>query len=63
MRSAPGYRDRGEGALWSVGDEGSVWSAATNGTGGVYLRFVVNAAQPSASSSRVHGFPLRCLSE
>lgn len=64
---APGFRDAGNmgnpGALGYVGNEGSVWSAATNGTNGVYLRFVVNAAQPSYSSNRANGFPLRCLSE
>ncbi|WP_297829674.1 hypothetical protein [uncultured Rikenella sp.] len=48
--------------LNNVGNEGSVWSAATNGTNGVYLRFVVNAAQPGNSNNRANGFPLRCLS-
>ena len=60
---APGFRRDDTGALLSVGNEGSVWSAAANGTYGVYLRFVVNAARPSNSDSRAYGFPLRCLSE
>ncbi|WP_294596607.1 hypothetical protein [uncultured Rikenella sp.] len=47
----------------SVGNEGSVWSASANGAYGVYLRFVMNAAQPSSSSTRANGFLLRCLSE
>ncbi|WP_304709339.1 hypothetical protein [uncultured Rikenella sp.] len=60
---APGYRNTNAGAPVGVGNEGSVWSAATNGTYGVYLRFVVDAAQPSNSKYRAYGFPLRCLSE
>ncbi|WP_300856954.1 hypothetical protein [uncultured Rikenella sp.] len=46
-----------------VGNEGSVWSASTNDTYGVYLRFVTNATQSGYSSYRGHCFQLRCLSE
>ena len=64
---APGFRDSGSngyfGALSHVGNEGSVWSASANGTLGVYLRFVMTAAQPTYSSYRANGFQLRCLSE
>ena len=60
---APGFRSNASGALDAVGNEGSVWSAAANGTNGVYLRFVVNAAQPSYSYGRASGYQLRCLSE
>ena len=60
---APGFRRNASGALGDVGNEGSVWSASANGTNGVSLRFVVNAAQPGYSSARAHGFQLRCLSE
>ena len=60
---APGFRYYNSGALISVGGEGSVWSAAANGTASVYLRFVVNAAQPNHLIGRVYGFQLRCLSE
>ncbi len=60
---APGYRISTSGALNSVGSEGSVWSASADGTSGVYLRSVLNAAQPSNSTYRAYGFPLRCLSE
>ncbi len=63
---APGFRDAGNmgnpGALGYVGNEGSVWSASANGTYGVWLRFVMNAAQPSYSNNRAYGFQLRCLS-
>ncbi|WP_300729162.1 hypothetical protein [uncultured Rikenella sp.] len=47
----------------STGNEGSVWSASPNGTNGVYLRFVMNAIQPSHLNYRAGAIPLRCLSE
>ena len=59
---APGFRNNTSGALNNVGNEGSVWSASANGTNGVYLRFVMNAAQPGNSNNRANGFLLRCLS-
>ncbi|WP_300730630.1 hypothetical protein [uncultured Rikenella sp.] len=60
---APGFRYYNSGALISVGGEGSVWSATANEAASVYLRFVVNAAQPNHLIGRVYGFQLRCLSE
>ncbi|WP_300726132.1 hypothetical protein [uncultured Rikenella sp.] len=62
-RRAPGYRRRDTGALLGCGNEGSAWAAATKETNGVYLRGVMNAAQPSYSDYRTFGFQLRCLSE
>ncbi|WP_294600581.1 hypothetical protein [uncultured Rikenella sp.] len=60
---APGFRYDTSGALYYVGNEGSVWSASASGTYGVCLRFVMNAAQPGHSNRRANGFQLRCLSE
>ncbi|WP_294598419.1 hypothetical protein [uncultured Rikenella sp.] len=61
--NAPGFRHSTSGALYYIGNEGSVWSASVNGMGSVFLRFVMDAAQPSYSSNRGHGYQLRCLSE
>ena len=60
---APGFRDYGEGALWGVGSEGSVWSASADGIYSVRFRFLTNAVQPDYARYRGHGFQLRCLSE
>ncbi|WP_294601131.1 hypothetical protein [uncultured Rikenella sp.] len=61
--AAPGFRCYPSGVQFSVGDEGTVWSASANGTNGVYLRFVKDAVQPSNPYDRAGGFQLRCLSE
>ncbi|WP_297829665.1 hypothetical protein [uncultured Rikenella sp.] len=63
INGAPGFRFDTSGALHNVGSEGSVWSASTNGTNGVYLRFVMNATQPAFTLGHGYGFQLRCLSE
>ncbi|WP_294591361.1 hypothetical protein [uncultured Rikenella sp.] len=60
---APGYRDRGEGTLWSVGSYGYSQSSWTNGHNGVWLEFRPTLLDPSFTFSRAYGLPLRCLSE
>ena len=60
---APGFRFDTSGTLYDVGGEGSVWSASAYGTSGVYLRFLMNAAQPAFTLGHGYGFQLRCLSE
>ncbi|WP_297832784.1 hypothetical protein [uncultured Rikenella sp.] len=49
--------------MYSVGDEGSVWSASSDETNSIWLRFVMDAVQASYAYRRSYGFPLRCLSE
>ncbi len=61
--SAPGFRERANGALNGVGGNGYSWASTVSGTGGMNLSFGVTWIGPSYSSSRAYGFPLRCLSE
>ncbi|WP_304709090.1 hypothetical protein [uncultured Rikenella sp.] len=61
--TAPGYRERANGGLSSVGDGGFSWSSATSGIHGLDLDFYSQSLNTSASGSRAHGFQLRCLSE
>ncbi|WP_300729158.1 hypothetical protein [uncultured Rikenella sp.] len=61
--TAPGLRNRHTGVLYSVGDEGSVWSASSDETNSIWLRFVMDAVQASYAYRRSYGFQLRCLSE
>ncbi|WP_297627291.1 hypothetical protein [uncultured Rikenella sp.] len=61
--SRPGLPQRRFGEPANVGYEGTVWSVSTNGTNGIYLRFVMEAVQPSHWYYRTYGRQLRCLSE
>ena len=62
---APGLRGHGDGSLWNISDEGSVWSAiaASNSTYGLYLYFNTADVNPVLKYYRAFGFQLRCLSE
>ncbi|WP_300601295.1 hypothetical protein [uncultured Rikenella sp.] len=61
--SAPGLRGGEEGFLWHTGNGGYSYSASMNQQSGLYLRFMMNASQPSHSYHSADGFQLRCLSE
>ncbi|WP_300856856.1 hypothetical protein [uncultured Rikenella sp.] len=60
---APGFRGIGEGALWNVGSEGTVWSSTISSINAIYLNFYVTWLHPSRAYHRASGFQLRCLSE
>ncbi|WP_294599297.1 hypothetical protein [uncultured Rikenella sp.] len=60
---APGFRERANGELVSVGSNGFSYSSSVSGSNGVYLHFVVTYLNPSSAGYRAHGFQLRCLSE
>ena len=64
-RPAPGCRRRDSGALSSLGNEGTVWSASTeaNGAEGWRLTFLTTSMNPQSAHSCAFGFLLRCLSE
>ena len=63
--AAPGFRRRDSGALSSLGNEGTVWSASTeaNGAEGWRLTFLTTSMNPQSAHSCAFGFLLRCLSE
>ncbi|WP_297628190.1 hypothetical protein [uncultured Rikenella sp.] len=60
---SPGYRDRGTGALNSVGNHGYSWASTVSGANGMHLDFYVTRLTPSDAYHRGYGFQLRCLSE
>ena len=61
---ATGYRSVSSGALSSVGSGGYNWSATpSSATSGFGLNFFSTSVNPSSSSNRGYGFPVRCLSE
>ncbi|WP_297628180.1 hypothetical protein [uncultured Rikenella sp.] len=62
-RPAPGYRDRGEGALWSVGSHGYSWAAGVSGIYGMRMRFDMTNTGPHTTTDRGYCLQLRCLSE
>lgn len=61
--SASGFRSPVNGELLSVGSIGDYWSASlyTNNTDGVRIYFINNGITPNTSSTRTHGFPVRCV--
>ncbi|WP_294600891.1 hypothetical protein [uncultured Rikenella sp.] len=62
-RTAPGYRERGNGGLTVVGNRGYSWSSAVNGHTGVSLSFDVLWIYLGYANTRGHALQLRCLSE
>ena len=60
---APGVRGHGEGALWSVGTGGYIWSSSIAGTNAHGLGFDYSWLNPQDSSGRAGGLQLRCLQE
>ncbi len=59
---APGYRERANGGLSNVGNNGFSYSSSVSGSNGVYLNFNVTNLNPSNANSRAYGLQLRCLS-
>ncbi len=59
---APGYRERANGGLSNVGNNGFSYSSSVSGSNGVYLNFHVTNFNPSNANSRAYGLQLRCLS-
>ncbi|WP_294599465.1 hypothetical protein [uncultured Rikenella sp.] len=59
---APGFRERANGGLSSVGNNGFSWAATASSVYGTYLGFSVTDLN-SYANGRVYGFQLRCLSE
>ncbi|WP_300829475.1 hypothetical protein [uncultured Rikenella sp.] len=62
-KPAPGFRERANGGLSSVGSSGFSYSSSVGGSNGVCLHFGVTYLNPSHASSRAYGFQLCCLSE
>ncbi|WP_300681824.1 hypothetical protein [uncultured Rikenella sp.] len=60
---APGFRERANGGLSSVGNNGFSYSSSVSGSNGVYLHFGVTYLHPSSAYRRGYGLQLRCLSE
>ena len=61
--TAPGYRERTNGALSSIGYYGYSWASTVNDIHSMYLGLSVTWLNTSYSNSRAYGFQLRCLSE
>ena len=62
-RPAPGFRERANGGLNNVGNNGFSYSSSVSGSNGVYLNFNVTNLNPSNANSRAYGLQLRCLSD
>ncbi|WP_304708740.1 hypothetical protein [uncultured Rikenella sp.] len=60
---APGFRSSNTGVPGGIGNNGYNWSSSVVDSYGCYLRFVMNAVQPSYPNGRANGLQLRCLSE
>ncbi|WP_300851239.1 hypothetical protein [uncultured Rikenella sp.] len=60
---APGFRERAQGSLSSVGYLGYSWSSSISDLNGQNLNFGITWLDPSRADYRVYGFQLRCLSE
>jgi hypothetical protein len=58
---APGYRYFSHGALSALGVYGYAWSSSPSGVNGYNLRFNAPGVNPSVTSSRSFGFPVRCV--
>lgn len=50
-----------DGALGSVGSEGSLWVGAASGSLGVELLFNASKLVVDYPTSRAYGLPVRCL--
>ncbi|WP_297831713.1 hypothetical protein [uncultured Rikenella sp.] len=60
---APGYRERANGTLSAVGNEGNSRSSTVDNTNSMYLVFNTTVLYPSHTTSRAYALQLRCLSE
>ena len=59
----PGYRNRADGTLYNVGQNGYSWSSSVPaaGSNAYFLNFNNTGVNPQNSNSRANGLQVRCL--
>jgi len=60
---AAGNRTNNSGGVSNVGTSGLYWSSSINGTNAYHLGFLSTSVNPNSSSTRTHGFSVRCVRE
>jgi uncharacterized protein (TIGR02145 family) len=59
--TAAGYRNNGNGGLYTQSGGGGYWSSSVSGTNAFYLYFDSGSVVPASSNYRANGFTVRCL--